>query len=56
MRAVSVHPDAIVVTSLFWQTNAIALRAGGEAILRDTTTGDLVDPRPPGRTARARCG
>lgn len=36
MRAVSVHPDAIVVTSLFWQTNAIALRAGGEAMLVDS--------------------
>lgn len=36
MRAVSVHRDAIVVTSLFWQTNAIALRAGGEAMLIDS--------------------
>ncbi len=36
MRAVSVHTDAIVVTSLFWQTNAIALRAGGEAMLVDS--------------------
>lgn len=36
MRAVSVHPDAIVVTSLFWQTNAIALRAGAEAMLVDS--------------------
>ena len=36
MRAVSVHPDAIVVSSLFWQTNAIALRAGGEAMLIDS--------------------
>lgn len=36
MRAVSVHPDAIVVTSLFWQTNAIALRAGSEAMLIDS--------------------
>lgn len=36
MRAVSVHPDAIVVTSLFWQTNAIALRAGGETLLIDS--------------------
>lgn len=36
MRAVSVHRDAIVVTSLFWQTNAIALRAGAEAMLIDS--------------------
>jgi glyoxylase-like metal-dependent hydrolase (beta-lactamase superfamily II) len=36
VRAISVHPDAIVVTSLFWQTNAIALRAGGEAMLIDS--------------------
>ena len=36
MRAISVHPDAIVVTSLFWQCNAIALRAGEEAMLIDS--------------------
>jgi len=36
VRAVSVHSDAIVVTSLFWQCNAIALRAGGEAMLIDS--------------------
>jgi glyoxylase-like metal-dependent hydrolase (beta-lactamase superfamily II) len=36
VRAISVHPDAIVVTSLFWQTNAIALRAGKEAMLIDS--------------------
>lgn len=36
MRAVSVHEDAIVVTSLFWQLNAIALRAGDEAMLIDS--------------------
>lgn len=36
MRAISVHPDGIVVTSLLWQTNAIALRAGGEAMLVDS--------------------
>ena len=36
MRAVSVHEDAIVVTSLLWQTNAVALRAGGEAMLIDS--------------------
>jgi glyoxylase-like metal-dependent hydrolase (beta-lactamase superfamily II) len=36
MRAVSVHEDAIVVTSLFWQLNAVALRAGEEAMLIDS--------------------
>ena len=36
MRAVSVDPDAIVVTSLFWQTTATAIRAGGEAMLIDS--------------------
>lgn len=36
MRAISVHRDAIVVTSLLWQTNAIALRAGEEAMLIDS--------------------
>lgn len=36
MRAVAVHPDAIVVTSRIWQTNAIALRSGGEALLVDS--------------------
>jgi glyoxylase-like metal-dependent hydrolase (beta-lactamase superfamily II) len=36
LRAVSVHRDALVLTSLLWQTNAIALRAGGEAMLIDS--------------------
>ena len=36
MRAVSVHEDAIVVTSLMWQTTATALRAGGETMLIDS--------------------
>ena len=36
MRAVSVHQDALVLTSLLWQTNAVALRAGGEAMLIDS--------------------
>ena len=36
MRAVSVHEDAIVVTSLMWQTTATALRTGGEAMLIDS--------------------
>ncbi len=29
-------PDVLVVTSAFWQTNAVALRAGGEAVLLDS--------------------
>jgi glyoxylase-like metal-dependent hydrolase (beta-lactamase superfamily II) len=36
LRAVSVHRDALVLTSLLWQTNAVALRAGGEAMLIDS--------------------
>ena len=36
MRAVSVHPDAVVVTSLLWQTTATALRCGDEAMLVDS--------------------
>lgn len=36
MRAVSISPDALVVTSGFWQTNAIGLRAGAEAVLIDS--------------------
>jgi glyoxylase-like metal-dependent hydrolase (beta-lactamase superfamily II) len=35
VRAVSVHRDALVVTSRMWQTTATAVRAGGEAILVD---------------------
>lgn len=35
MRAVSVHGDAIVVTSLLWQTTATAIRADGETMLVD---------------------
>jgi glyoxylase-like metal-dependent hydrolase (beta-lactamase superfamily II) len=36
LRAVSVSPDALVVTSGFWQTNAVALRSGEEAVLIDS--------------------
>lgn len=36
MRAVSVHRDAIVVTSLLWQTTATAVRSGEEAMLVDS--------------------
>jgi glyoxylase-like metal-dependent hydrolase (beta-lactamase superfamily II) len=35
VRAVSVHRDALVVTSRMWQTTATTMRAGGEAILVD---------------------
>jgi glyoxylase-like metal-dependent hydrolase (beta-lactamase superfamily II) len=36
LRAVSVHPDVLVITSRMWQTNAVALRSGGEAMLIDS--------------------
>jgi glyoxylase-like metal-dependent hydrolase (beta-lactamase superfamily II) len=36
LRAVSISPDALVVTSGFWQTNAVALRVGEEAVLIDS--------------------
>jgi glyoxylase-like metal-dependent hydrolase (beta-lactamase superfamily II) len=36
LRAVSVHRDALVLTSRMWQTTATALRAGGEALLIDS--------------------
>jgi glyoxylase-like metal-dependent hydrolase (beta-lactamase superfamily II) len=36
LRIVSVHPDAVVVTSRMWKTNAVALRAGAEAMLIDS--------------------
>jgi glyoxylase-like metal-dependent hydrolase (beta-lactamase superfamily II) len=36
MRAIGVHPDVVVVTSRIWQTNATALRSGGEAVLIDS--------------------
>lgn len=36
MRAVSAHPDALVITSRMWQLNAVALRAGGESMLVDS--------------------
>jgi glyoxylase-like metal-dependent hydrolase (beta-lactamase superfamily II) len=36
VRAIAVHPDAVVVTSRLWQTNATAIRAGGEALLIDS--------------------
>jgi glyoxylase-like metal-dependent hydrolase (beta-lactamase superfamily II) len=36
LRAVSISRDALVVTSGFWQTNAVALRVGEEAMLIDS--------------------
>ncbi len=36
MRAVSVHRDAIVVTSLLWRTTATAIRNGEEAMVIDS--------------------
>jgi glyoxylase-like metal-dependent hydrolase (beta-lactamase superfamily II) len=36
MRAVALGSDAIAVTSSVWQTNALALRAGDEAVLIDS--------------------
>jgi glyoxylase-like metal-dependent hydrolase (beta-lactamase superfamily II) len=36
MRAVGVHQDVVVVTSRIWQTNATALRSGGEVLLIDS--------------------
>jgi glyoxylase-like metal-dependent hydrolase (beta-lactamase superfamily II) len=36
MRTVAVHRDAVVITSLMWQTNAVALRADDEAMLVDS--------------------
>jgi len=36
LKLTAVHGDAVVVTSRLWQTNAIALRAGGETMLIDS--------------------
>jgi hydroxyacylglutathione hydrolase len=36
VRAVGVHPDAVVVTSRMWQTTCTAIRAGDEAMLIDS--------------------
>lgn len=36
MRAVSISAGVLVLTSAFWQTNAVALRAGGEVVLIDS--------------------
>ncbi len=36
MRVVSVDTDGLVLTSRMWQTNAVAVRAGGETMLIDS--------------------
>lgn len=36
MKAAAVHEEALVLTSRLWQTNSLALRAGGETILIDS--------------------
>jgi glyoxylase-like metal-dependent hydrolase (beta-lactamase superfamily II) len=36
VRAVSIHPQALVLTSRMWQTNAVCLRSGEEAMLIDS--------------------
>jgi len=36
LRAVTAHPDVLVVTSSFWQINATAVRAGDETMLVDS--------------------
>jgi glyoxylase-like metal-dependent hydrolase (beta-lactamase superfamily II) len=36
LRAVSLHPGALVLTSRIWQTSCLALRAGDEAMLIDS--------------------
>jgi glyoxylase-like metal-dependent hydrolase (beta-lactamase superfamily II) len=36
VRVTAAHREALVVTSRLWQTNAVALRAGGEALLVDS--------------------
>jgi glyoxylase-like metal-dependent hydrolase (beta-lactamase superfamily II) len=36
VKVIAVHPDVLVMTSSLWQTNAIAVRAGEEAMLVDS--------------------
>jgi glyoxylase-like metal-dependent hydrolase (beta-lactamase superfamily II) len=36
LKVIAVHEDALVLTSSLWQTNAVALRAGQEAMLIDS--------------------
>jgi glyoxylase-like metal-dependent hydrolase (beta-lactamase superfamily II) len=44
---IAVHEDALVITSSLWQTNAVALRAGTEAMLIDSPIfPDELEPLP----------
>lgn len=36
MKVIAVHEDALVMTSSLWQTNAVAVRSGAEAMLIDS--------------------
>ena len=36
MRVIAVHEDVLVITSSLWQTNAVAIRSGAEAMLIDS--------------------
>jgi glyoxylase-like metal-dependent hydrolase (beta-lactamase superfamily II) len=36
VKVIAVHEDALVMSSSLWQTNAVAIRAGGEAMLVDS--------------------
>jgi glyoxylase-like metal-dependent hydrolase (beta-lactamase superfamily II) len=36
VKVIAVHEDALVMTSALWQTNAVAFRSGGEAMLVDS--------------------
>jgi glyoxylase-like metal-dependent hydrolase (beta-lactamase superfamily II) len=36
VKVIAVHEDALVMTSALWQTNAVALRSGSEAMLIDS--------------------
>jgi glyoxylase-like metal-dependent hydrolase (beta-lactamase superfamily II) len=36
VKVIAVHEDALVITSSLWQTNAVAIRAAGEAMLIDS--------------------
>jgi glyoxylase-like metal-dependent hydrolase (beta-lactamase superfamily II) len=36
LKVIAVHEDALVMTSSLWQTNAVAIRSGSEAMLVDS--------------------
>jgi glyoxylase-like metal-dependent hydrolase (beta-lactamase superfamily II) len=36
VKVIAVHEDALVMTSALWQTNAVAIRSGSEAMLIDS--------------------